>query len=572
MTRSPLRSVRPLAALAAGLGLALALSTAARAQDAPVPDSTLVKLIRGLIDSGALTPEVGQALLDEARREAAARPATAAGPALEPGDVRVPYLSESVRQGLREEVKADVLAQAQAERWAAPDAVPEWTQRVQVTGDVRVRNESRLFSERNSPIETDWARINAGAGYDINPNTNLDLPPLRNTRQDRNNSWRIRARLGVLAQLGEHTRAGVRLATGNDDGPVSTTQTLGGGLAKKDAWLDQAWLAWTPLPGLELTGGRFANPYRSTDLLFSNDLNFDGMAVKYERAAGEGLDLFATLGLSPLEYSADNFPATRQDKQASRDKWLNGLQVGANWRFGDDQHLRAALAYYQFRNISGQYSAPCALYAGAQVCSTDGTRPAFMQKGNTLMLLRNLALDPLDPANTPLPQYVGLAASFKLVDVNLSWETPALADTRLRLEGHWLKNTAYDPQALWTRAHGGIVTNLATPAGAAPTAADIRSGDTAWLFQATFGDLALRQAGDWNLWLGYKHIDPDALPDGFNDSNFHLGGTNARGYTLGASYAFDRNVWLTGRWLAAKEVFGPPLSIDVFQLEVNAGF
>ena len=572
MTRFPLRSVRPLAALAAGLGLALALSTAARAQDAPAPDSTLVKLIRGLIDSGALTPEVGQALLDEARREAAARPATAAGPALEPGDVRVPYLSESVRQGLREEVKADVLAQAQAERWAAPDAVPEWTQRVQVTGDVRVRNESRLFSERNSPIETDWARINAGAGYDINPNTNLDLPPLRNTRQDRNNSWRIRARLGVLAQLGPHTRAGVRLATGNDTSPVSTTQTLGGGLAKKDAWLDQAWLAWTPLPGLELTGGRFANPYRSTDLLFSNDLNFDGMAVKYERAAGEGLDLFATLGLSPLEYSADNFPATRQDKQASRDKWLNGLQVGANWRFGDDQRLRAALAYYQFRNISGQYSAPCALYAGAQDCSTDGTRPAFMQKGNTLMLLRNLALDPLDPANTPLPQYVGLAASFKLVDVNLSWETPALADTRLRLEGHWLKNTAYDPQALWTRAHGGIVTNLATPAGAAPTAADIRSGDTAWLFQATFGDLALRQAGDWNLWLGYKHIDPDALPDGFNDSNFHLGGTNARGYTLGASYAFDRNVWLTGRWLAAKEVFGPPLSIDVFQLEVNAGF
>ncbi|MBD9375729.1 putative porin, partial [Pseudoxanthomonas sp. PXM05] len=41
---------------------------------------------------------------------------------------------------------------------------------------------------------------------------------------------------------------------------------------------------------------------------------------------------------------------------------------------------------------------------------------------------------------------------------------------------------------------------------------------------------------------------------------------------LGASYAFDRKVWLTGRWMAAKEVSGAPLSIDVFQLEVNAGF
>ncbi|MEG1451507.1 putative porin, partial [Brevundimonas sp.] len=48
-------------------------------------------------------------------------------------------------------------------------------------------------------------------------NTHLGLPPLRNNRQDRNNSWRIRARLGVVADLGEHTRAGVRLAPGNDN-------------------------------------------------------------------------------------------------------------------------------------------------------------------------------------------------------------------------------------------------------------------------------------------------------------------------------------------------------------------
>lgn len=59
---------------------------------------------------------------------------------------------------------------------------------------------------------------------------------------------------------------------------------------------------------------------------------------------------------------------------------------------------------------------------------------------------------------------------------------------------------------------------------------------------------------------------------GSDEVAFHLGGTNAKGYYLGASYAFDRKVWLTGRWMAAKEVSGAPLSIDVFQLEVNAGF
>ena len=560
-------------ALAAGVVLVLA-SGAAHAQDGS-GESTMIKLIRGLIDSGALKPEAGQALLLEAQREAAvARPAAATGAiAAQPGDVRVPYIPQTVRDEIREELKTSVMAQAKAEGWAAPDQVPDWTQRLRVQGDVRVRNESRLYSDRNSDIEVDWARINAGNGYDVNGNTNLGLPPLRNTREDRNNSWRIRARLGVVAELGEHTRAGVRLATGNDNGPASSTQTLGGGLGKKDAWLDQAWLSYTPVQGLDIIGGRFGNPYWSTDTLFSNDLNFDGLAFKYAYPlGGEGLSLFATLGLTPLEYSSDGFPNTSQTKMKSEYKWLNGVQVGADWQFGDQQKLRAAVGYFDFRNIAGEYSQPCALYAGADHCSSDWSRPAFMQKGNTLMLLRNIALDPLDPANTPMPQYVGLASEFELLDLNLAWETPTFAGYALRVEGHGIKNLAFDRNRMWSRAQGGIVTNLGAAANGVAGPQDIQSGDMAYMAQATFGQLALKQAGDWNVWLGYKRLEADALPDAYNDSNFHLGGTNAKGYYLGSSYMFDKNVWLTGRWMAAKEVTGAPQSIDVFQLEVNAGF
>ncbi|HDS1037695.1 TPA: putative porin [Stenotrophomonas maltophilia] len=561
------------ASLAAGIALALCTGTAA-AQAMP-GDSTLVKLIQGLIDSGALQPEAGQALLAEARREAVAVPAApaAAGVATSNGEVRVPYIPQHVRDGIREEIRSEVMAQAKAEGWAAPDQVPDWTQRLTVQGDVRVRNESRLYSERNSDIEVDWAAINNGSGYDTNSNINLQLPPLRNTRRDRNNSWRIRARLGVIAELGENTRAGVRLGSGNDGSPVSSTQTLGGGLGKKDLWLDQAWLSYRPADWMEVIGGRFSNPYISTDTLFSNDLNFDGLAIKYADQVGpEGLRLFATLGLTPLEYSSDSFPGTSQQKMKSENKWLNGLQVGADWQFGQDQQLRGAVAYYDFRNIAGEVSTPCALYASADHCSTDWARPAFMQKGNTLMMLRDIARNPLDPANTPTPQYGGLASEFEVLDVNLRWQAPAFAGLGVRVEGNWLRNLAYDPNAMWTRARGGIVTNLSAPAGVDAGPQHIDSGDTAYMLQATLGHLAPRERGDWNAWLGYKHIEGDALPDGFNDSNFHLGGTNAKGYYLGASYLFDRNVSLSGRWMAAKNVSGAPLSIDVFQLEVNAGF
>ena len=78
--------------------------------------------------------------------------------------------------------------------------------------------------------------------------------------------------------------------------------------------------------------------------------------------------------------------------------------------------------------------------------------------------------------------------------------------------------------------------------------------------------------GDWNVSVGYKYLESDAVPDGFTDSDFHLGGTNARGYYVGGAYALDARSWISGKWMAAKEVSGPPLSIDVFQLEFNTGF
>ena len=43
-----------------------------------------------------------------------------------------------------------------------------------------------------------------------------------NTREDRRNQLRVRARLGVRAELSESWTAGIRLATGSDDSPVST--------------------------------------------------------------------------------------------------------------------------------------------------------------------------------------------------------------------------------------------------------------------------------------------------------------------------------------------------------------
>lgn len=585
------RSAQSLAA-AAAIAILGAMGTAQAQPAAPAGDTAMVRLIRGLMQSGALTKDVGEALLVQAQNEAMAAQqsqrqaagvggvaagaavgvaaGTAGGLRVEPGDVRVPYISQTTRDQIRDEVKVQVLAQAKSEGWAAPNETPEWSKRIRVEGDVRVRGESRSYSDGNSNIEINWPAINAGSGYDVNPNTNLALPSLLNTQQDRRNVLRARARLGVFADISDQTKAGVRLVSGSDESPVSTTQTLGGGLGKKEVWLDQMWLSYQPTEWLKLIGGRFANPFVSTDLLYSGDLNFDGIAAQFDkRLSNQNVTVFGTLGLIPLEYSSDNFPSRSQAKMASENKWLLGAQVGALWKLDSDNSLRGALGYYDFRNTEGQVSTPCALYSGAEACSTDWSRPAFMQKGNTLMLLRDIALNPLNPANTPQPQYVGLASKFQLIDLNLRWDTK-VAGNSLRLDGDYIRNMAYDKSEMYTRARGGIVNNFSGTG--VSSGADIRSGGNAYSLQATYGKPSPSARGDWNLLAGYKRIEPDAMPDGYNDSSFHQGGTNAKGYIIGGSYAIDKNMWFTGKWSATKEVFGAPLSIDTLQLEFNVRF
>ena len=561
----------PLNRLAASLALVLAGVASLPAHAAPAPsENATINLIRLLVQQGVLKPEQANALVAQAEAEAsAARQATPdrGASVAQAGDVRVPYIPQTVRDQIRDEVKAEVMVQAKEENWAQPNTFPDWVSRITVEGDVRVRDESRLYNGGNSNEITDFAKLNAKGPYDVNPNTNGGYPPMLNTREDRRNQLRIRARLGVRAEMSEAWSAGIRLATGSDDSPVSTSQTLGGGMGKKDIWLDQAYLTYRPAKWATVTGGRIANPFESTDTLFSNDLNFDGIAAIFKQPLqGRDVTLFGTLGAFATEYANNGWNSSSMNEGATENKWLLGAQMGADWKINPQNSLRGALAYYHFDNIAGQRSSSCSPWAGAENCDTDWSRPAFMQKGNTLFLLRNIAPNPLNPADTPQPQYVGLASKFDLLDLNLRWDTRVFDGLGLRLNGNYIRNLAYSKNKMASRSQGYIVNNFGDNG-------DIESGPNAWMLQATLGrSYDLKEKGDWLAFVGYKYIQPDALPDAFNDSSFHQGGTNARGYYIGAGYAFEKNVYGVFRWMSTKEIYGPPLAIDTMQFEINARF
>ncbi len=86
--------------------------------------------------------------------------------------------------------------------------------------------------------------------------------------------------------------------------------------------------------------------------------------------------------------------ATAWTRKTVETKWLFGGQIGADWKINRGNSLKLAAAYYQFQDIEGERSSPCSPWAGAPGCDTDGTRVAFMQKGNSVFLLRNITHQP----------------------------------------------------------------------------------------------------------------------------------------------------------------------------------
>ena len=621
--------------------LSLALAGPAMAQSAPAPSDNLsINLINLLVKQGVITQAAADGLLAEARREtaqaqAAAAPPTPATPADElgvargalesaaaalaqaqarlqaaevtrqaksvlppapspeatlaanlpppaPGATRVPYIPDPVKNQIRD----DIIRLAKAENWAQPNAVPAWTRSLVISGDVRVRDSSDLYSRINASDIVNFAALNASGPYDVNKDSATFNPPILNTRQNRPNQLALRARLDVRAEPGDWVTADVRLATGSSNSPVSTTQLLGGGLAKKNVWLDRAYIDLHPRSWVNATVGRMPNPFFSTDLVYDTDLNFDGGALHgaVDVWRDAGLSLFATGGAFLTDDQDVNFPSasTSDQKAPTRRKWLFATQLGGQWKT-DRFRWKTGVAYYSFRGAQGLLSEPCALYLhpGVNQCSTDFTRPAFMQKGNTLFLIRQVVTNPSVATPQAIPQFAGLVFPYHELNVTSTLDISVGGGRHLELTGDYARNLAYKfADACRYGSSGMPITNVNLPTTTdtpcdpvtGKTNSFFHSGPNAFMVRASFGHPDPARWGEWNFTVGYKHLAGDSVVDAYTDSDFHLGGTNAKGYFLLGTVGLAANTNIQFRWFSANEVTGPPMSIDVGQVDINTRF
>jgi hypothetical protein len=158
---------------------------------------------------------------------------------------------------------------------------------------------------------------------------------------------RLRLRLRIDAEINEETRLHVQVASGDPGTPVSTNQTFTSFFTPKPFSLDRAYVAYSPgvAPGLTLGLGKFGLPQASTQMLFDEDLNFEGGWERLAWNAGDGIEV-SLVGLQ----TAVNEVASGADAyllaatgQVRFDAGPHALEVSAaNYSYGNADQIAVA--------------------------------------------------------------------------------------------------------------------------------------------------------------------------------------------------------------------------------------
>ncbi|WP_428334838.1 putative porin [Novosphingobium sp.] len=525
------------------------------------------------------TPAASGAALAMIDRPGSSAPAPAEGSATLPppaaGTIRVPYVPQVVRDQIRDDLRADIMHQARVEGWASPGmSVPEWVKGLHIHGDLRLRSQSDVYSRFNATdVPNFQAIVNSGP---------LDLLsgaiPFENAVENKYNLLGVRVRLGFDFGVSSSTKIGVELASGNNNAPTSTSATLGNGFYKRNVYLNKAYIEQRLTSNAVITAGRMDNPFLSTDALFNTELKFDGIAaqVSFPHRVFGYADFTLRGGAFPLDFGDQNFPDTATLKQQNHQKWLFAGQILGEVHLGGEANLKLAAGYYFYRNTQGRPSAPCALGFGDTQCSTDWSAPFYVQSGNTLFQIRDI----VNSAGQSVDgnQLLGLAEKFHVLNAMAVLKVPVSDKTQFTLLGEYLRNLAFTRNVC---GHGeayepvnnggaGGSGNICDPVAAKRT--PFVGGGQGFQVLASIGYPAPRQWGEWRAFLGYKYLQSDVVLDAFNDDSFHLGGTNAKGFTLGGSLGLSQGVTGTARWISTNQVSGVPLAIDVFQFDLNVAF
>lgn len=555
----------------------------------PISGEEIVQL---LVEQGVISQEVSDALNRkmEKRAEAQTELLDKQAKAIESGNadntdkhqVRIPYIPHYLQQEMEQKLKFavesdiveavhdDVVRTARTEGWGIKEA-PSWVYNLKLSGDGRVRYQGDFFPEGNAQD----ARVSIADYNDLEGNISTadDRRNVLLNVQDNRDRLRSRFRLMIKAKPFETVTLGMRFTTGNSGNPVSSNQTLGQFGSKWETSMDLGYIHYKAMEkDLELWGGRFKAPVLKTDLIFDNDMTFEGLAANYYFLRNDTLyeddhqwDPYISVGMYPIQeihqyvYRKDiatGTAAVESDANFNNadDKFLYSLQLGTNYSFYNRNELSMAASIYHYENLTAKRNQ----YPDNELQNV--TLNGYYQSGNSLFDILN------ENPDDPTTEVLGLASDFSLFNATVKYTMANFFPSYVFLHADYVKNIAFDREEVSARIGNGS------------TPGQLKDRDSGYQLGIKVGTKQVQYLRDWQIGFTYRHLEGDAVLDAFADSDFLLGGTDAKGFKIKGEYAMLDNVVAGLSYISADSISIDPadddfdLSVDTLFLDVSARF
>jgi len=404
----------------------------------------------------------------------------------------------------------------------------KWLKDLKFSGDLRMRYEAfHLTGNRNDGT----------------------TPPVNKYQPDRNR-FRFRLRYGFEKTFSPEVKVGFSMASGeksaaagsaspysvyNTD-PISTNQTLGQLSDFKSIWIEKAYATYTPewakigdsdrlsVSGLEITGGKFTNPFEkgSTDMIWDRDLKPEGAYEKIDAR------LLKTDSLDLKAYGiAGQFVLQESGNVGTKDANLWAYQAGLNPVFyvsGMERPIDAlsALSIYSYQNYTQLNNWDIGGSSGVSQANgnpTNGARLAA-ENFNILSLYQEINFYPYGIPVKPFAEFAR----------NMS-------------------------------------NRSGTPA-TGPTTNSMQGGEDAWSLGLTLGKLTKK--GDLQGSYQYKYIGANSVVGAFNDSDFggyNYGGTDKQGSVIKLGYNLTDYLTLNGACYLVRPITQRDLTTNGMQVD-----
>jgi hypothetical protein len=211
------------------------------------------------------------------------------------------------------------------------ETLPKWLQTTKFSGDMRVRyqGEDHQTDETSVKHHRDRARFRLRYGFDMKPNDLMHV--------------------GFRMATGENKQSSSSPYGVQGPEQTSTNQSFTNTFNNKWIWVDQAYVDYTPfgnkdiaiLKDMKLVGGKFPNPFYTTDMVWDPDTNPEGGYVQFNPQFGT-VKPFLTFAYLPMGESETD----------SNDPAIAAIQGGLSSTIMNRPY-KIASAYYAFENIKG---------------------------------------------------------------------------------------------------------------------------------------------------------------------------------------------------------------------------